>query len=509
MIDEYQDTNSIQHMLVKILALNINNDFILDSLLVVGDEDQSIYSWRGANVGNILHFQRDFKNTKYLKLTRNYRSTESILSLANEVIQKNTLRNVKKLWTERSNNIPTFLLEFQSGYQEAETIIKIIKRLKNNQNLQNCAILYRSHYQSRLFEEFCVTYNVKYKIYGGLNFYQRQEVKDILSYLHLSVNQFDTQAFLRCCNIPNRGFGQVAQEDFILFWKINNLPIIETINKYIQETKLSIKTQIALKEIKNILEKILLLENPADAINYIIAITNYHDYIEKNAENEIESQNRKENLQELITASKSFTQEFKGNVNDFVDYLSIFYEKSEETNELDISSTPILLMSIHAAKGLEFSTVFIVGLEDGIFPSSRSNINKDSLEEERRLLYVAITRTENRLILSYALSRAQWGSTKVQHPSVFVDDLSPHLINKLSFKKYLMNQIEKIVSGETSYTSNQNYHNHTINNTPHKMITHSIFGIGKIIKDEGQFLIIDFGKNNIKTIHKDFFNTKK
>ena len=511
MIDEYQDTNSIQHMLVKMLSLDHHGDFILESLLVVGDEDQSIYSWRGANVGNILHFQRDFKDTQFIKLTRNYRSTQSILSLANEVIKKNSFRNIKKLWTERINNIPVYLLECQSGYQEAEMIIKIIKRLKNNQNLKSCAILYRSHYQSRLFEEFCVTYNVKYKIYGGLNFYQRQEIKDILSYLYLSVNSFDKQAFLRCCNIPQRGFGEVAQEEFILFWQLNEYPILEVIEKYLKEYKLSTKIKQALEDITTIIQRVLQFETPAEAISYIIEITQYQQYIEKNAENELEAQSRKENLQELINASKSFIQEYKGNINDFVDYLSILYEKTENNNDLEnINNPPVLLMSIHAAKGLEFSTVFIVGVEEGIFPSSRSNSNKENLEEERRLLYVAITRAEEKLICSYALSRAQWGTTKTQHPSIFIEDLPPELIIKLSFKKYMPIQIEKIAAGDTpSDTSPINQIQQTISihsSKLNKIIHHPLFGVGKIIKEEKNYITIDFGKNNIKTIHIDFLN---
>ncbi len=514
MIDEYQDTNSIQHMLVKILALDSNNNFLLESLLVVGDEDQSIYSWRGANVANILHFQRDFKDTKFLQLTRNYRSTQSILSLANEVIKKNNFRNIKKLWTDRTNNKPILLLECQSGYQEAEIVIKTIKRLKNNQKLNSCAILYRSHYQSRLFEELCVTYNVAYKIYGGLNFYQRQEIKDILSYLYLAVNLFDKQAFLRCCNIPQRGFGDATQEEFITFWQLYDLSILDTIDKYIEETKLSTKIKQALTDIKNIISNILLFESPSEAISYIIQSTNYQQYIEKNAENELEILSRKENLQELINASKSFNQEYKGNINDFIDYLSILYEKTENNNDNEKINQPILLMSIHAAKGLEFSTVFIVGLEEGIFPSSRANASKENLEEERRLFYVAITRAEDKLVCSYALTRSQWGTIKSQYSSIFVDDISQELIHKLSCKKYTPLQIEKIAADELDLTIKQNYNFNQEIKTPiiknkiNDIISHPLFGNGTIIKEENNYITIDFGKNNIKTISIDFFNKR-
>jgi DNA helicase-2/ATP-dependent DNA helicase PcrA len=512
MVDEYQDTNSIQHMLVKMLSLDHNGNFLLESLLVVGDEDQSIYSWRGADVGNILNFKRDFVDTQFLKLTQNYRSTQSILSLANTVIEKNSFRNVKKLWTDRASEHKVFLLEFQSGYQEAEVIIKIIKRLKNKQSLKSCAILYRSHYQSRLFEEFCVTYNVKYKIYGGLNFYQRQEIKDILAYLYLCVNQFDKQAFVRCCNTPNRGFGNAAQDEFLTFWENNYyLSIIDCIEKYLLEIKLSIKIKDVLKEINNIIQNTLKFINPSEAISYIIDKVDYNSYIEKISENELEAQSRKENLKELIAASKSFVQEYQGTIFDFVDYLAILYEKTEKTDsDTSLTEPPILLMSIHAAKGLEFNTVFIVGLEEGIFPSSRSNSSKESLEEERRLLYVAMTRAENRLILSYALSRAQWGGIKTAYPSIFISDLDSDQIIKLSYKKYIPIQIEKLASEDLNISITKEYENNpTINekkNKVNEIVTHPFFGVGKIIKQEDNYITVNFENNSIKTIHIDFLN---
>lgn len=444
MIDEYQDTNSIQHALVKLLTLCPNGELAMDSLLVVGDEDQSIYSWRGANVSNILHFKRDFPDAKYLKLTRNYRSTKTILSLANAVIQKNSFRNKKELWTDRHSERSAFLIEFQSGYQEAESLIRTIKRLRHKYTNYSCAILYRSHYQSRLFEECCVSQNVPYKIYGGLNFYQRQEIKDILAYVYLSVNNLDKQSFLRCCNVPQRGFGDVAQEEFIAFWQCYDIGITDIIPLYLAQQKVSIKIKSALLFILDIIETVSKFDNPAQAILYIIQKTEYHQYIDKNAENELEMQSRKENLEELIAAAKSFSNEHSGSIVDFVDYLSVLYEKSEENTELE-NRSPLLLMSIHAAKGLEFNIVCIVGLEDGIFPSGRSQGSNESLEEERRLLYVAITRAEDILICSYAQMRSQWGGPKVQYPSCFLNDFDQRYCQKLSYKKMTLSSIERIV----------------------------------------------------------------
>ena len=509
MVDEYQDTNSIQHELVKFIALDKEKKLVLDSLFVVGDEDQSIYSWRGADVQNILHFQKDFPDTLFLKLTRNYRSTQTILSLANSVIVKNSDRNEKELWTEKGSQVPVYLLELQSGYQEAELVVKLIKKFIIKKNLGSCAILYRSHYQSRIFEELCITYNVKYKVYGGLNFYQRQEIKDVLSYLCLAVNQFDKHAFLRCCNTPQRGFGETSQKEFIEFWlTLGQINVIDAIQQYILSGKISEKNKTVLNQIKNIIEAILVFKRPAEAISYVIEKTQYYAYIEKNAENETEIATRKENLQELITASKTFTQEFDANLSDFIDHLALFYEKHtdfEEENEDNIQT--ILLMSIHAAKGLEFSTVFIVGCEEGIFPNNRSALVSEALEEERRLLYVAITRAKERLICSYALSRALWGSIRIQVPSIFTYDFDLKYTKRLSFKSSSVSAIEAIVIEGENYSVSSPFStefSHFSNRVQMKKeVVHPILGTGELIELDAIYAVIRF-KDGIKKIKRDF-----
>lgn len=514
MVDEYQDTNPIQHELVKLITLDKEKNFVLSSLLVVGDEDQSIYSWRGANVQNILHFQKDFPDAIFLKLTRNYRSTNTILSLANSIIAKNNDRNKKDLWTDKNNHFPVYLIELQSGYQEAELVIKIIKNLKSQQSLGTCAILYRSHYQSRIFEELCITYNVKYKVFGGLNFYQRQEIKDILSYLCLAINQYDKQAFLRCCNTPSRGFGDISQADFIQFWASENMTIFQAIDQYILIKKITEKNKATLLEIKEILQKITDFDKPAEAISYIIQRINYYGYIEKNAENEIEIIARKENIQELITASKTFVQEFNANSTDFIDHLALMYEKSEKSEKSEESEEKeetedktILLMSIHAAKGLEFSTVFIVGCEEGIFPSNRSAINNEALEEERRLLYVAVTRAKERLICSYTLSRALWGTIRLQVPSIFTYDFDLRYTKKLTTKNTNITQIEKTICGESIYQERKTLsqqQKETSRQQSNNTLFHPIFGYGEIIEKDAQYITIKF-KNGIKKILSTYF----
>jgi DNA helicase-2/ATP-dependent DNA helicase PcrA len=524
MIDEYQDTNSIQHMMVKSLCLNNQKDLMVDSLFVVGDEDQSIYSWRGANVANIVYFQKDFPGTKFLKLTQNYRSTKKILSLANQIIEKNSLRKTKLLWTETESNVPAYLLELQSGYQESEVIIDTIKKLKKNNNLGSCAILYRSHYQSRLFEEACVKNNLPYSVYGGINFYQRQEIKDILSYVILATNEYDKTAFIRCCNTPQRGFGSVALEKFLDFWAMSEEGILSVIKNYCTTETTPTRQEIALKEISQIIETTQKSHsNPADAIQYIITATQYLTYIEKIAENDLEVQTRKENLKELLSAAKTFHDEEGGTIHDFIMHLSVLYEKEIEDSEEEKTEIPILLMSIHAAKGLEFDTVFVVGLEDGIFPSSRGQLNTETIEEERRLLYVALTRAGKRLFCSYALSRAQWGKIQTQKPSLFIADFGQEHTVFLTFKEHSPYTISAIASDSELHFSPSYAKPRTFTPpqpttqpsiSPEKKpfgqkIFHTHFGEGIILEKNNQYLTIQFKNYGKKIIHEDYIIKKQ
>lgn len=503
MIDEYQDTNFIQHKIVKMIALDQANKMVLDSLFVVGDEDQSIYSWRGANVQNILNFKKDFPDTTYYKLTQNYRSSQSILSLANNVIANNSLRNHKELWSLKSSDKKTIVVECQTGYQEAEIIVTAMKQIRHKYPDYTSAILYRSHYQSRLFEEICIKQNVPYKIYGGINFYQREEVKDILSYLYLSVNQYDQHSFLRCCNIPSRGFGDVSKQEFINYWNMVSGSVLQVIDSYIGENKLSIKVKIALIQICEIINHIHNVKTPADAILYIIHKINYYEYLQKHAESTIEYETRKENLEELVIAAKTFFEEHGGGVVDFISYLSVLYEKSENSDKS--FNNPMFLMSIHGAKGLEFNVVAIVGLESGIFPGAKSLSEKEMIEEERRLLYVGITRAKDILLCSHAVTRMQWGGMQIQAPSCFLNDFDNNQCYYLSYKKN--SELGKTLY---NYFIHDLHLDHCVTNPYHKIIAastdvvHPYFGKGKILKNMGQYYVINFN-GSIKTIDKKYF----
>jgi DNA helicase-2/ATP-dependent DNA helicase PcrA len=525
LIDEYQDTNHIQHSLVKKIAINKDNNFVLDSLCVVGDEDQSIYSWRGANVHNITNFKNDFPEAKLITLTQNYRSVDKILDLANCVISRNKIRNPKELWTAKKTTNPVFLIEYYNGYLEAEGVINIIISLKKEKKTGNCAILYRSHYQSRLFEEFCITNNVKYKVFGGINFYERQEIKDIIAYVKIAINKYDRQSFLRVCNTPVRGFGPAAQNLFLDFWNQNlSLPLDLCLNEYINKIDSLEKSKIALRKILSIIEDVNSVYNtPSKAISYIIKEIEYNSYIDKISETPDEARERKENIAELIEAAKMFEQQFENaTISDFLDHLSLMLNTEKDVDfksQEDIS--PVILMTVHASKGLEFSTVFIVGLEEGVFPSTRASDSIESFEEERRLLYVGITRACDRLVCSFANSRNLWGTNKLQIKSSFLKDFSKDVfyIDAKKMPKYIFEKMLNINDLEVlkKFENKDNNFINDMNNFKKDFfdkdsfvnvnkikkgnkVSHSIFGNGLVISISDDVCVVKFSDKirNIK-----------
>lgn len=527
LVDEYQDTNIIQHEIIKKLAQDENKNFVLNSLCIVGDEDQSIYSWRGANVYNMTDFKKDFPTATTITLAQNYRSSKEILSLANEIIKRNTIRNHKELWTEKIISNSNFLFSFGNGYQEANCISRIIKILKEKKE-DNIAILYRSHYQSRLFEEELIAQTIPYKIFGGINFYERLEIKDILSYLFLASNLFDRNAFLRCCNTPVRGLGDSFKDEFINLWNnvYDDKNFFEMVDIFIKENQPTIRTANSLltlgKIIKNITEK---KDSPDSIINWLIKEINYETHIQKITETEKEKIEKMENLAELIEAAKVFHNNEGGSIRNFIDQIALMYNAKIED---DNSKNTVLLMSFHSAKGLEFSTVFLVGLEDGIIPNSRNSIELESIEEERRLLYVGITRACNRLILSYANERNVWGTTKSQRKSRFLEKISDfiqfydfsnipgYLINN-SFEKILFNSsIEKSLnfSYSNSFKEKNNFTSFNFQkkedlenkNSKFKIyekVYHETFGSGKILKINNDLYDVLFSVGT-KRIKEDF-----
>ncbi|GMU19575.1 MAG: DNA helicase [Candidatus Babeliales bacterium] len=433
LVDEYQDTNIVQHELLKQMALAsinpngnkktsglVKNKLAIDSLCAVGDEDQSIYSWRGATVTNIMNFSRDFQGTKIIKIEQNYRSVQPILDLANHVIQHNTNRNPKNLWSEKKGSDRIRTISFLSEYQEADAIAQFLKIASKKQKLNSIAILYRTHFQSRALEEAFLKNSIPYKIIGGIQFYERKEIKDILAYLKLVVNPFDRASFMRVINCPSRGLGTKFEELFAHTWNQNLFVTFKDIAYQLINThEVTGTKKDALNSFVKIFDTMSHSDKASNAVQKIINGIGYYTYLKDTYDPE-EAISKIDNVKELIQAINHLESQKITTITDFLDEVALMQAQiQEDGNEKD----PVLLMTLHAAKGLEFDTVILTGLEEGLLPSSRSLSFEESIEEERRLFYVGITRAQERLMLSYARYRYQYGTMVDQRPSRFVREI--------------------------------------------------------------------------------------
>ncbi len=426
LVDEYQDTNVVQHALLKQMARR-NDELVIDSICAVGDEDQSIYSWRGATIANMLNFQKDFPGTRIIKIEQNYRSVQPILDLANHVIEHNSQRNPKKLWSEKKGTDRIRLLQCVSEYQEADLIASFANIIIKNKKDNSFAVLYRTHTQSRAIEEALIKGSIPYKIIGGTQFYDRKEIKDLLGYLRLIVNPFDRTALFRVINTPSRGLGLKFEEDLHTRWQQEPfLTHVEVAQKMIEEKSVTGKKADAVKDFVRIFEDLSADTRTAVALQEIIKRTSYVTHLKTEYDKE-EANTRIDNIKELIDAVQHFESQKIDTIEKFLDEVSLLQEKmhahDDETNK-------VLLMSLHAAKGLEFDNVILAGLEHGIIPSARSLDDDDALEEERRLFYVGITRARERLLLTHAKYRYTYGKMVDQIASQFLGEIPQNLVIK-------------------------------------------------------------------------------
>lgn len=426
LVDEYQDTNRVQHAILKEMALNAEG-FSGTSLCIVGDEDQSIYSWRGATVSNIVNFKHEFPEAQTITLEQNYRSVQQILDVANHVIQYNIERNPKNLWSNQTGKDRVRLLTCASSYQEGSMVALYGKQLKRNKKLHKLAVLYRSHYQSRAIEEALMHQSVPYKIIGGTQFYDRQEIKDLLAYLKLINNPFDRISFMRAISTPSRGLGDKFVEQFFEVWDqqpfLDLHGIAELFNT--QNLVAGVKKE-SLQDFARILRSVQKTDTASAITEHIIRSTNYISYL-KDAWEVEEAKTRIENVKELITAMKAAEDRGSKTLSEFLDEVALLQEhikKSED--DLDY----VRLMTLHSAKGLEFDTVILTGLEDGVLPSSHSVFQPETLEEERRLLYVGITRARERLLMTASKYRVMYGQANDQRPSRFIAELPKNFIKQ-------------------------------------------------------------------------------
>jgi len=428
MVDEYQDTNNSQFELIRLLAIHKN-------LCVVGDDDQSIYRFRGANIANILNFEKHFENTKIIKLEQNYRSTSQILDCANAVVSHNTARKNKKLWTDnKTGSLPEFW-HFETGYDEANFVIGEIRDLvaKKECKYSDFAILYRANSQSRLFEEKAVFYNIPYRLIGGVNFYARAEIKDILAYLRVLVNQFDDVSLQRIINVPKRGIGNTTITKLMNFAIANDLSLYQTMMVVDEIPDISGKTRNLINDFCVLMEDFRKAANTykvKELIEFVCEKTGYIKELE--AEMTDEANGRIENIGELLSKALDYDE---NNDIEGIDLLSGFLEDVALIADVDnlTDDDYIVMMTLHGSKGLEFDRVYLTGMEQGMFPSYFAIDSKDEkeLEEERRLCYVGITRAKKILKLTSADRRIVNGQTIYSKPSCFVEEIPDKMLNKM------------------------------------------------------------------------------
>jgi DNA helicase-2/ATP-dependent DNA helicase PcrA len=481
LIDEYQDTNSAQYNIVKLLVNDQNN------ICVVGDDWQSIYSWRGADFTNILNFERDFKGAKVVKLEQNYRSTGNILDAAGSVIAKNTQRTDKKLWTVAGPGEPVQVHELYDETEEANSVAERISSYVaiGARQFGDFAVLYRTNAQSYTLERAFLRLRVPYQIVGGVRFYDRKEIKDIIAYLRLIYQSQDRMSFSRIINVPTRGVGAMSLEKFLSWQSSTNMDIITALTNVSQTSILTTKAKNALTKLGEKLQAIQLVvdtASPTELIEKILSATNYRDYI---LDGTPQAEDREANIGALLSDAQSFAT-----LPDFLEEVALM--SSADTNN---DEQKVTLMTLHAAKGLEFSVVFIVGMEEGILPHARVyEAGPAELEEERRLVYVGMTRAREELHLTYAQSRMQFGQRGYNQMSRFITDMGDSVV--------LSSPIESRVVPDQDFYSDELFE---IGDN----IRSAVFGTGEVIEVDGLALTVKFDDGRTKKLNAEYARLEK
>ena len=512
MIDEYQDTNHAQYLLAKLLSSYWKN------IAVVGDADQSIYAWRGADIQNILDFEKDYPNCTSIKLEQNYRSTKIILDAANAVIENNEGRPKKNLWTDKTEGAKIQHFTAQSEHEEAAFIGDTIAKNHDIHGIPygDMAILYRTNAQSRVLEEALIKRALPYTMVGGTKFYDRKEIKDVLAYLRVLYNPFDDLSLLRIINVPKRSIGAttVAKlQDYArangtsLFMTLTQFHLVDTIKgktkEKLEEFGILIFTLVAEMEDKTVLD---ILESILDRTGYLAQLEESTDP---------QDQARAENIGELLSVAKDFQDTNPtGTVEDFLEQVALV----NDVDSFEQEESKVTLMTLHAAKGLEFPIVFLGGLEEGLFPHSRTLMNPEEIEEERRLAYVGITRAEKELYISNATTRTVFGRTSSYLPSRFIDEIPEELVDGLRAKRKVPDDIKRHVPQHMSVTSrpvtkpiirNEVIADWKVGDTA----IHSKWGNGKVInvagEGAGMKLTIEFPTQGVRVVMAKFAPVKK
>lgn len=425
LVDEYQDTNHAQYLLTKFLAAKHRN------ICVVGDADQSIYGWRGADIQNILDFEKDYPDAKIIKLEQNYRSTQIILDAANAVIENNTGRKPKNLWTENKSGADIIYFQAVDERDEARFVIEQLQNLQRTENkkLGDMAILYRTNTQSRIFEEMLIKSGISYNMVGGLKFYERKEIKDIIAYLRVIFNPADSLSLLRIINVPKRGIGDASLAKIQAYAAANNVSLFEAVSNAAAIDGLSSRFVSKLDDLAGIIFELMNLASEApveDLIDRVLRDTGYLEELEN--ERTPQAQSRIDNLHELISVAQEFAaSEEENNLENFLAHVALV----SDIDDTELGEDAITLMTLHSSKGLEFPVVFLVGMEEGLFPHARTLMDETEIEEERRLCYVGITRAKEKLFLSSTKMRTIYGNTVTYPSSRFLQEIPARLVKTI------------------------------------------------------------------------------
>lgn len=503
MVDEYQDTNTAQYQLTKLLAAEHHN------ICVVGDDWQSIYSWRGADFRNILNFNRDYPDVTTIKLEQNYRSTEAILDAAHQIIDKNKQRSSKKLWTALGEGQPVRIHQAQSERHEAEILIKEIKSAVDSgeRTYNDFAILYRTNAQSRSLEEMLIRYSLPYRIVGGTRFYERAEIKDMLAYLRLVFQPNDVASYERVINTPTRGIGKKSLQCFESWLRSSpNSASLEprldvdsgssspddlddALRRANHCPGLSVQAQKGFASFARIISQARQFMDDGGRVSELVElIAKRSGYLDHLDDGTLQAEARIENVRELISVAKDYDDV---GLAGFLEEVALV----SDVDSYDESAEAITLMTLHSAKGLEFPVVFIVGMEEGIFPHSRAQFDQEQLEEERRLAYVGMTRAKRELHLTHANSRMLYGSTQHNPPARFLSEIEgvEHVNSELPTNTVVNTRPQVKVDKDVS-----------INVTTGDRVSHNTFGVGEIIELDGELATVQFQKGGKKQLNLAF-----
>lgn len=499
MIDEYQDTNAAQYQLVNMLTNDHKN------IAVVGDDWQSIYSWRGADFRNILKFENDFKNCTVIKLEQNYRSTKHILDAAHAVITKNAQRSDKQLWTDAGDGLPVQMLQVGNERAEGEAIIRRIRNGLDSgrRKYSHYAVLYRTNAQSRSIEEAFVHYGVPYRVVGGVRFYDRKEIKDVLAYLRLIFQPEDRVSFERIVNIPARGVGAKSLQNFFAWQRVQGLSLFDALTQAATCTDITPKARTALSELGDILSSLRTVSQDASVSGLIDSLLRRIDYMNHLSDGSPQGEARQENVKELLSVAQEYQE---AGLDGFLEEVALV----SDLDGADFSGDAVTLMTLHAAKGLEFPVVFMVGLEESIFPHSRALYDQSEMEEERRLCYVGMTRARQELYMCYASSRLLYGGVQHNPPSRFLSEIDGTFVaNESSDYAGYGSMNSQPAPGLLGAEQQSNEPRYVPDLNQGDGVRHQVFGVGTVLEIDGDVAVIYFKGKGARKLNISFAPLEK